>query len=82
MGETGGPAFSKLQSILTEAFPDHRGTFSASTEPAAVPGWDSTAHVGLIVEIEDAFGIEFAAEEYTSFKTVGELARLIEAKSK
>jgi acyl carrier protein len=82
VSETGGPIFLKLQSILVEAFPGYRGAFSSSTEPEAVPGWDSTAHVGLIVEIEDAFGVEFAGEEYTSFKTVGELARLIEAKSR
>jgi acyl carrier protein len=36
-------------------------------------GWDSTTHVGLILELEEALGIEFDVERVSSFENVGEL---------
>jgi acyl carrier protein len=38
-----------------------------------IPGWDSTSHVGVILAVEDALGIEFAVERVTAFRDVGEL---------
>ena len=34
-----------------------------STTMADTEGWDSFAHINLILAIEDAFGIEFDADE-------------------
>jgi len=38
-----------------------------------IEGWDSTRHVGLILEIEDALGIMFDIERISAFANVGEL---------
>ena len=38
-----------------------------------IEGWDSTTHVGLILELEDDFGIEFDVERVSAFENVGEL---------
>ena len=38
-----------------------------------IKGWDSTSHVGLILEIEDDLGIQFDIERITAFENVGEL---------
>jgi acyl carrier protein len=72
--------FLKLKSVLSDVFPDYRRPFDRAVTAEDVPGWDSTAHVGLIVEIEDRFGIAFEPEEYVRFKNVGELADLIKSK--
>ena len=46
-----------------------------------VVGWDSLAHVRLILQVERAFAVKFTATEISSFKTVGDLARSIAVKT-
>ncbi|HEX8232785.1 MAG TPA: acyl carrier protein [Caulobacteraceae bacterium] len=38
-----------------------------------IQGWDSTRHVGLILELEDQLGIMFDVERISAFENVGEL---------
>jgi len=45
-----------------------------------VEGWDSLAHVNLLVAIEQHYKIKFALGEIQSLKNVGEMADLILAK--
>ena len=42
-----------------------------------VEGWDSLAHVNLVVGIEKQFKIKFALGELQGLKNVGEMADLI-----
>jgi acyl carrier protein len=53
-------------------------------EPASnaqsVEGWDSLAHVNLVVAIERHYRIKFALGELQALKNVGEMADLIQAK--
>lgn len=46
-----------------------------------VEGWDSLAHVRLILAIEKAFQVSFTASEVGRLKNVGELAGLVQSKS-
>ena len=48
---------------------------------ADVPGWDSVNHITLVVETERVFGIKFRTTEIEDLKNVGDLFRLIKAKS-
>lgn len=34
-----------------------------------VPAWDSVGHMGLISEIEDAFGIQFETDDIVDFSS-------------
>ena len=45
-----------------------------------VAGWDSLAHVQIMVAIERAFGIRFRTGEMTSIADVGELVKRIEVR--
>jgi len=54
----------------------------AETSAPDVDGWDSVAHVNLMVAVESEFGIEFTTQELESMDTVGDMARLIAAKAK
>jgi acyl carrier protein len=47
---------------------------------AEVEGWDSMAHVRLLVTIERKFGIKFSACEIGRLQSVGDLMKLIQAK--
>jgi acyl carrier protein len=45
--------------------------------PRTVAGWDSVAHVHLILSVEQEFGVHFESSEIPSLLTVGAiLARL------
>ena len=46
-----------------------------------VDGWDSLAHVNLVVTIEKRYRIKFALGELQELKNVGEMAELIHKKT-
>ena len=50
------------------------------TQAGDVPGWDSTAHITLVVAVEQRFGIQFNTAEVEELQNVGALARLIASK--
>jgi acyl carrier protein len=75
---------STVQDKLTDVL---RGVFDADDLVAnreltadQVDGWDSMAHVRLLITIEKKFGIGITAAESARLKTVGNLLDLIEAK--
>jgi len=45
-----------------------------------VEGWDSLAHVNLVVAIEKQYKLKFALAELQGLKNVGEMADLIRRK--
>ena len=45
-----------------------------------IAGWDSLAHINIIVAIEKDFGIRFNLMELKPLKTIGGLLTLIEKK--
>ena len=46
-----------------------------------VAGWDSLNHINLVIQIEQEFRIRFSNSEVTSLRNVGDLKRLIDAKT-
>ena len=50
---------------------------TSTTTAAEVEGWDSLAHVQIIVAIERAFQIRFKTGEIASIRNVGELVSRI-----
>ena len=53
---------------------------SMNTVAASVEGWDSLAHVRIMIAVEEELGVRFDMSEITSLNDVGDLVRLIEAK--
>ena len=45
-----------------------------------VPGWDSFNHVNLIINIEEAFGVQFTNDEVGGMQNVGSLKTLLASK--
>lgn len=52
----------------------------AESNAQNVEGWDSLAHVNLVVAIEKHYKIKFALGELQGLKNVGEMADLIQKK--
>lgn len=47
-----------------------------------VEGWDSLAHIRVVLSVEQAFGVRFSAAEVSKLNNVGDFARLIQSKLK
>jgi acyl carrier protein len=48
-----------------------------ATTAENVPGWDSLAHVRIVLAAEQTFGVRFTTAEIASLKKVGDLVKLI-----
>jgi acyl carrier protein len=75
-------AMTRLEPIFREVFdqPDLKITDTMTAKD--VPGWDSLTNINLIFAIEREFKIKFALGEIQELNNVGEMATLIEGKSK
>jgi acyl carrier protein len=72
--------YQKLTEIIRDLFDDDTLVATPQLTADQVDGWDSFAHLRLMLTVERTFGIDFAASQITSLKNVGELADLIQSK--
>jgi acyl carrier protein len=70
-----------LNSVFQRVFEDNNLKIRDDMTAADVPQWDSLAHINLIVEIEEEFGLQFTVEDIVGLKNVGEMIQLIERKA-
>lgn len=71
---------TELQAIFRDVFDDNELKIERSTTADDIADWDSLRHVGLVVNVEAAFGIKFTGLEIASLGSVGEMLDLIEQK--
>jgi acyl carrier protein len=72
--------YSALTEIFAETFDNDDIVLTPETTADDVEGWDSQAHVNLIVAAEMRFGVRFRAAELDSLHNVGDFAKLIGTK--
>lgn len=76
---------TELRQRLTEVFrdvlDDDHLILAPDVTARQVPGWDSLSHLRLMLTIEKTFRIKFTASEIGHLKNVGELEKLIAAKT-
>lgn len=70
----------RLQPIFQEVFEDPTLTVTRETNASVVDGWDSLAHVNLILSVEQAFSVRFALGELEELRNVGDMVDLIAKK--
>ena len=74
----------RVQEIFRDIFEDDELILRDSMTAHDVDGWDSVAHINLIIAIESELGIRFAAAEISGLKepaqNVGAFLKLIEEK--
>ena len=69
-----------LTQVFRDVFDDDDIVLTSATTAQDIEGWDSQAHVNLIVAAEMRFGIRFRTAELESLHDVGQFARLIASK--
>lgn len=70
-----------LGEIFREFFDDEKLVLCAETTARDVDGWDSLAHVRLLLTIERKFRIKFSVPEVGGLRSVGDLVSLIARKT-
>lgn len=73
-------ALRRLVDVFQDVFDDDTLEVNEQTIACDVEGWDSLAHIRLIVSIEKAFSLRFSASEIAALENVGDMAKLIAAK--
>ena len=74
--------YAELTKIFRDVFQDDSIFVIASTTAEDVTGWDSSAHVNLILAIEMQLGVVFNTSEIDEMQSVGDLAEALERKLK
>lgn len=69
-----------LRDIFGSFFDQEFESFGETMSPADLEKWDSTAHVGLVLEIERHFDIEFTPSELGRLISVGAIRDLVDRK--
>jgi acyl carrier protein len=66
--------------FLSDFFKKDISNFSDKTIAGDIEGWDSLAHVELLLRVEQKFSISFDLHELISLNNVGDLVAIIEKK--
>ena len=69
--------FEQLTEVFRDVFDDDELVIDATTTAQDVEGWNSLAHIRLVVSIEKAIKLRFSAAEIGSLKNVGDMVELI-----
>lgn len=74
----------ELQTVFRDVFGDEGIVLRESTTAAHIEGWDSLAHINLVVAMEHRFGVSFSVAEIAGIRSegrnVGDLVRLLARK--
>jgi len=74
--------YERLTTVFREIFDDENIIVSDITAASDIDGWDSLAHLNLIIAIETAFRIKFSVSDVMSMHHVGDIVTLLQAKGK
>jgi acyl carrier protein len=75
-----GKVMDAVQAIFREQLRDPSLELRPEMETGALEGWDSFANVEILLACEARWGFTFAVAEIDGIRSVGDLARTIEAK--
>ncbi len=67
----------RLNTIFRDVLDDDEIDLTPATVADDVEGWDSLAHVRLMLTVERAFSLKFTAAQVGRLKNVGDLVALI-----
>ena len=70
-------ALPAIAGIIAEKF-EYDGEVTADTVASDVDGWDSVAHVELMIEVEQHFDIRLTTGEAADLPNVGALVAAVE----
>ena len=73
--------YSRLEQIFEDVFDDDSIAVTPELSAKDVEGWDSVTHIRLILTVERAFKTKFSTAEIGKLQNVGDLVKLLEART-
>ena len=73
--------YARLTTVFHNVFDDDFIEVTPSLTAKDVDGWDSLAHIRLILTVEKEFKVKFSTTEIGKLENVGDLASLIKARA-
>lgn len=70
-----------VEGLFRDFFQDNSLAIHTETSAKDIEGWDSLAHISLIVAIEKKFGIKFKLAELQEVRNVGDILALVKTKT-
>lgn len=67
-----------LRSLFSEVLRQTMPELTRDMRFADLPGWDSVAHLSLLLTIERHFNVAFTSAEMVSMQTIGDLLTVLE----
>lgn len=67
----------ELTPVFRKVFEDDRLVISADMSAKDVQGWDSLAHMNLILAVEERYKLRFKLKDLMKFKNIGDMCRAI-----
>ena len=74
--------YSRLNRVFQDVFDDDTIHITPRTTANDIEDWDSLEHITLISAVERAFKMKFKMSEISSMKNVGEMASIIQSRTK
>ena len=74
--------YAKLNVIFRDLFDDDSIVVTPQTTANDSEDWDSLEHITLIATVERTFKMKFKMGEISSMKNVGQMANIIQARTK
>ncbi len=69
--------FKRLNGVFEDVFDEEGVELNDATTAADVPGWDSIAHITLLVCVEQEFGVKLPMKDVAHLRNVGDMVSLI-----
>lgn len=67
----------RIRTVVREELEDDTLLIDRTTRASDIPGWDSLAHIRIVVGIERALGVRFPMSAIGDVRHVGDLVDLV-----
>ena len=71
----------QLCEIVQDVLGDDELELQEHTRADDVEGWDSLAHINIMVAVEGAYGVSFTSDQLTAFRDLGELQAFLRSRA-
>ena len=78
---TSAAIYDHLTTIFRDVFMRDDLVLSPGMTAKDVPGWDSFKQIEIVMATEEQFGVKLHTREIDGLNNVGDLARVVEAKT-
>ncbi len=67
----------RLRDVVARVLNREMPHFSEAVPFAELPGWDSVAHLALLLAVEQAFAVTFTSRQMVEMKTIGDMLEVL-----